>query len=280
MTLTSAITVANVLTFVRWAPFTKINMKIKFTLVDYIIIILVICAVAFAFIHITSDDSSSIQKTAFDSSTINKLPETYLNYYKDGKIVKSTVTGSNATNGEKVTLNGTVRWVDEGSAVKVLIESDNGTYLAGLYKNVKNADIYIDTISIETDGSTYDNLKEFTVKPYNITSLGDLNKNLTTSDFEISTSITVDSIDSVKMQELENKLDEENQRLSIKTINTEFTKQLVISKATSQNINDANSILGNINGLSDDITIRVYNCSDSDVNNIKNNYEVTNIRTF
>ena len=95
-------------------------MKIKFTLVDYIIIILVICAVAFAFIHITSDNSSSIQKTAFDASTINKLPETYLNYYKDGKIVKSTVTGSNATNGEKVTLNGTVRWVDEGSAVKVL----------------------------------------------------------------------------------------------------------------------------------------------------------------
>ena len=250
-------------------------MKIKFTLVDYIIIILVICAVAFAFIHITSDNSSSIQKTAFDASTINKLPETYLNYYKDGKIVKSTVTGSNATNGEKVTLNGTVRWVDEGSAVKVLIETKNGTYLAGLYKNVKNADIYIDT-----DGSTYSNLKEFSVKPYNITSLGDLNKNLTNCDFEISTSITVDSIDSVKMQELDNKLDAENQRFSIKTTNTEFTKQLVISKATSQNIKDGDSVLGNIKGLTDDITIRVYNCSDSDMNNIKNNYEVTNIRTF
>ena len=194
-------------------------MKIKFTLVDYIIIILVICAVAFAFIHITSDNSSSIQKTAFDASTINKLPETYLNYYKDGKIVKSTVTGSNATNGEKVTLNG-------------------------------------------------------------ITSLGDLNKNLTNCDFEISTSITVDSIDSVKMQELDNKLDAENQRFSIKTTNTEFTKQLVISKATSQNIKDGDSVLGNIKGLTDDITIRVYNCSDSDMNNIKNNYEVTNIRTF
>ena len=255
-------------------------MKEKFTLIDYIILVLVICAIAFAFIHITSDDSSSIQKTAFDSSTMNKLPETYLNYYKDGKIVKSTVTGSNATNGEKVTLNGTVRWVDEGSAVKVLIETKNGTYLAGLYKNVKNADIYIDTISIETDGSTYSNLKEFSVKPYNITSLGDLNKNLTNCDFEISTSITVDSIDSVKMQELDNKLDAENQRFSIKTTNTEFTKQLVISKATSQNIKDGDSVLGNIKGLTDDITIRVYNCSDSDMNNIKNNYEVTNIRTF
>lgn len=271
---------ANVLMFALLVQFTKINMKLKFTLVDYIILILVICAVIFAFIHITSDDSSSIQKTAFDSSTINKLPETYLNYYREGKIVKATVTGSNSTNDEKVTINGTVKWVDEGAAVKVLIESNNETYLAGLYKNVKNADIYIDTISLETDGSTYSNLKEFTIRPANITSLDDLNKNLTNCDYEISTSITVDSIDSIKIQELENKIDAGNRRFSIKTTNTEFIKQLVISKANNQNIEDANSILGNVNGLTDDITIRVYNCSDDAMNNIKNNYEVTNIKTF
>lgn len=273
-------TAVNALMFAQLVLFTKINMKIKFTLIDYIIIILVICAVAFAFIHITSDDSSSIQKTAFDSTTINKLPETYLNYYKDGKIVKATVKGSNSTNGEKVTLNGTVKWVDEGSAVKVLIESNNETYLAGLYKNVKNADIYIDTISIETDGSTYDNLKEFSVKPFNITTLADLNKNLTGCDYEISTSISVDSVDSLKMQELENKIDSESKRFAIKTTNAEFIRQITVSKANDQCLNDGNSILGNINGLTDDITIRVYNCSDSDMNKIKNNYEVTNIRTF
>lgn len=273
-------TAVNALMFAQLVLFTKINMKIKFTLIDYIIIILVICAVAFAFIHITSDDSSSIQKTAFDSTTINKLPETYLNYYKDGKIVKATVKGSNSTNGDKVTLNGTVKWVDEGSAVKVLIESNNETYLAGLYKNVKNADIYIDTISIETDGSTYDNLKEFIVKPFNITTLADLNKNLTGCDYEISTSISVDSVDSLKMQELENKIDSESKRFAIKTTNAEFIRQIIVSKANDQCLNDGNSILGNINGLTDDITIRVYNCSDSDMNNIKNNYEVTNIRTF
>ena len=90
-------------------------MKPKFTIIDYIIIILVICAIAFAFIHITSDDSSNIQKTAFDSSTFSKLPETYLNYYKEGKIVKATVNGINSTNGDRISLNGTVKWVDEGS---------------------------------------------------------------------------------------------------------------------------------------------------------------------
>lgn len=34
----------------------------KFTIIDYIIIIIVIGAILFAFIHITSDDTSNIQK--------------------------------------------------------------------------------------------------------------------------------------------------------------------------------------------------------------------------
>jgi competence protein ComGC len=255
-------------------------MKIKFTLIDYLIIILVICAVIFAFIHITTDDSSNIQKTAFDASTLSKLPETYLNYYKDGYIVKASVDGFNSTNGEKTTLNGTVKWVDEGSSVKVLIESGNETYLTGLYKNVQNADIYIDTISIETDGSVYDNLTEFKIKPQNITSLNDLRKNLTNSNYEISTTISVDSISSEKIQEIENVLYLHSKRIAIKTLATEIDYQLVISKADKQTLDDGNSVLGNINGITDPISIRVYNCSDSDIENIKNNYEVINIRTF
>ena len=123
-------------------------MKLKFTIIDYIIIILVICAVIFAFIHITSDDTSTIQKTAFDSSTANKIIDTYSNYYKDGYIVKATLNGFNSTNGEEVTINGTVKWVDDGNIAKILVQSENGTYLTGLYKNVKNADIYMDKISL------------------------------------------------------------------------------------------------------------------------------------
>lgn len=255
-------------------------MKFKFTIIDYIIIILVICAIAFAFIHITSDDSSNLQKTAFDASTINKLPETYLNYYKDGYIVKSTVNGVNSTNGEEVTLNGTVKWVDESNAVKVLIESNNETYLTGLYKNTPNADIYLDRISLETDSSVYENLTEFKIKPQKLTSLNDLNKNLTGDDWEISTSVSLDSIDSNKIREIENKINDHNKRPSIRTTNTELINQIILSKADKQNIEDGNSILGNINGLTDDITLRIYNCSDAELNNVKNNYEVTNIRTF
>lgn len=253
-------------------------MKKRFTLIDYLIIILVIGAVAFAFIHITSDDSTNIQKTAFDSSTMNKLPETYLNYYRDGLIVKATVNGYNSTNGEEVTINGTVKWVDEGPSVKVLVETDNGTYLCGLYKNVQDADIYINTISLETDGSVYPNLCEFKIKPMNITSLNDLNKNLS-GNYEISTSISLDSNYATKIQEIENRILSNNKRLSIKATN-DLANQITISKGNEQNLKDGNSILGNINGITDEVTIRIYDCSDSALDNVKNNYEVTNIRHF
>ncbi|WP_407375906.1 adhesin [Methanobrevibacter sp.] len=255
-------------------------MKIKFTLIDYLIIILVICAIAFAFIHITSDDSSTIQKTAFDASTINKIPDTYTNYYKDGRIVKGVLKGFNASTGEEITLNGTVKWIDDTPSVKLLIENENGTYLTGLFKNTPNADIYMDTISLESDGSVYPNLTEFTIKPQNITSLNDLRKNLTDSEYEISTTITSDSFDPLKIQEIENEIDSHNKRFGVKAAFADNNNQIYLTKADNQNIEISNSILGNIDGLTDKITLRVYNCSDSELNSIKNNYEVTNIRQF
>ncbi|WP_458455654.1 adhesin [Methanobrevibacter sp.] len=252
----------------------------KFTIIDYIIILLVIGAVIFAFIHITSDDSSDVQKTAFDASTISKIPDTYSNYYKDGYIVKTTINGFNSTTNEEMSINGTVVWIGNhgGSDIKILFESNNTTYLAGLYKSVPNADIYIDTISLEVDGSKYDNLVEFKVKPQNITSLNDLAKNLTGSDFEISTTISLDSIDAIKIQELTNKINSQDKRFAIHNFGADLDNQIILEKANMKNINDGSTVLGNINGLTDDITIRIYNCSDSQIDNIKNNYDVISIR--
>lgn len=254
----------------------------KFTIIDYIIILLVIFAVIFAFIHITTDDSSKIQKAAFDESTINKIPDTYLNYYKDGYIVKATVNGYNSSNNEEITLNGTVKWVGNygGSDVRILIDSNDTTYLAGLYKTVPNADIYIKSISLESNGSTYDNLVEVTAKPKNITSLDELTKNLSDTDFEMTATISVDSIDAMKYQELINKINSKDKRMAIHYTGTNPFNQIVLEKANMANINDANSIIGDVNGITGDITIRVYNCSDSQLENIKNNYDITNIRKF
>ena len=87
-------------------------------------------------------------------------------------------------------------------------------------------------------------------------------------------------LDAGKMQELENSINIHSKRLAIKTTNTEFENQLIITKADKQTLDDGNSVLGNVSGVTDTITIRIYNCSDSDMQNIKNNYDVTNIRNF
>lgn len=256
-------------------------MKEKFTLIDYLILVLVICAIAFAFIHITTDDSSNIQKTAFDASTVNKIPETYYNYYKDGLIVKATVDGFNSSTGEEVSVHGTVKWIGDkdGSDVKILIEDNTTSYLAGLYKNVPEADIYINKLSLETDGSKYPNLVEIKANPEKITSINDLNKNLSDAEFEITTMISLDSIDQTKIQEMINKFNSKDKRTSITSV-SENGNKLLLENANEQNLNDANSIIGNINGVTDEITIRIYDCSDSQLNQIKDNYDVTNIRKF
>lgn len=254
----------------------------KFTIIDYFIIILVIIAIIFAFIHITTDDSSDLQKTAFDESTINKIPDTYLKYYKDGFKVNATVDGFNSTNGERVTITGNVVWEDDngGSDVRLLIKSNNDTYSAGLYRYNPDCDIYIDHISLESNGEKYKNLTEITVKPEEINFLNDLINDIDNdTDFEISTKLSIDSLNSNLVQKITNKLSETG-RISIKTTTHDMEEQLVISKATRENIDDANAILGNIDGITDNIIIRVYDSTNDEIKNIENNYDVINIRTF
>lgn len=257
-------------------------MKLKFTLIDYIIIILVICAIAFAFIHITTDDSSDLQKTAFDESTVNKIPDTYLRYYKDGFIVKATVEGFNSTDGNRTTLNGTVIWEDDngGNDVKLLVE-DNETYLVGLYRTVPNADIYIDHISLESNGDKYKNLCEIKVKPEKIASLKDLTDKIpNNTNCELSTEISLDKLSAKDMQEITNNLYRNDKRISVKTETSDIDNKIIITKATKDNLNDADSILGTINAVTSDITIRIYDCSDAQIKEISKNFDVMNIRKF
>ena len=268
----------------RWSIIRRLGqiMKIKFTLIDYLIIILVICAIAFAFIHITTDDSSDLKKTAFDESTVNKIPDTYSKYYKDGYIVKTTVDVYNSTDGSRITLNGTVIWEDDngGNGIKMLVESDNQTYMVGLYRTMPSADIYIDHISLESDGEKYKNLCEIKVKPTEIASLKDLTSKIPGSKYEVSTNIAVDSLNSKDAQKICNLLSDHGNRESINALNTDKNNYLFLKKASKEDLNDADSVLGNVNGLTDDITIRIYDCQDSQINEIGKNFDVINVRKF
>ena len=170
---------------------------------------------------------------------------------------------------------------DEGNAnVKLLIQSNNTNYTAGLYRYNPQSDIYIDHISLETNGEKYKNLTELTLKPKDISTLNDLISKIDEdANFEISTVVSLDSINTQKIQEITNLLAESG-RPSIKVSGQDMDNQLIITKATSQNIKDADPILGNVHGVTDKITIRVYDSTEKQIDSIKDNFEVINIRNF
>jgi hypothetical protein len=258
-------------------------MKIKFTLIDYIIIILIICAVAFAFIHITSEDPEYTPKTVFDSSTINKIPDNYMKLYKEGYISTVTVNGINSSTGNEITTNGTIIWEDDdgGADIKILIENENGTFLLGTYKNNPDSDIYIDNVIIECNGDKYSNLTEIKLKGKNISSLKDLTSSIPNgTEYEISTKITFDELNYTDVQQITNLISNHNKRFAIKTTGSDHDNQLIIVRADNETIGYGDSVLGNVNGVSDEITIRIYNCSDSQINAIKNSGDVLSIRNF
>ena len=162
-----------------------------------------------------------------------------------------------------------------------MIDSNNETYLVGLYRTVPNADIYIDQISLESNGEKYEGLYEIRAKPMEIGSLKDLTDKIPNgTNYEITTGISADTINTKDAQKISNLLSANGKRESIKAANNDNDDYIFLKKATKENLNDADSVLGNINGLTDEITIRIYDCQDSQVKEISKNFDVINIRKF
>lgn len=253
--------------------------KSKLTLIDFLIILCVIFAIVFAIIHISSENSN--ETVSFDKSTLNKIVENYLPHYMEGKIVKTTVDGYNASTGKEQEIKGEIKWIDDskGSNVKVLIDVDGKPILAGLYEDIPQADIYIEKISLETDGTKYKNITEITLNPKNISNINDLvNEFNNYTDYEVSTVITVNEIDNIKIQELTNELYNNNGRISFKPSLNGFQTQIIITRASDDEINIANNILEDVDGVSNEITIRIYNLTQEDINKIENSSTIKNIR--
>ena len=232
----------------------------KITIIDILIIICIIGAVGFAIYHMTDDDSSKASATSFDYSTTPKILETYLDYYKDGKVVTSEIVGTDAKTGEKVELNRRVLWVgeDENGKVNVVLDDNGKPLLAGFYIDVPNADLFIDSMSLESNGDTYKNLKDITVSPKEINNLNELiNEIPNGTPCEISTSISIENFDSVKYQKLLNALNE-NKKPCIVLRNSQINT-LEINRANKADLEIASEILGDFNGQTSQIRLRTYN---------------------
>ena len=249
----------------------------KLTIIDILIILCIIGAVGFAIFHMADDDSSNASATSFDLSTKNKILENYLNLYQDGNKVTSTVVGTASDTREKVELSSTVLWLGESEREKVnILLDDNGKkVLAGFYKDAPNADIYIDQLSLEKNGDTYSNITDFQLAPKEIKSINDLISKIPNgTEYEISTTLALDNLDSVKYQKLSNALNN-NKKPSI--ILNEEGNALEINRADKTDLKIANDILGDFNGQTSQIQIRIYNSTNDDSSAIQSNYNVLSI---
>ncbi|MBR5954052.1 MAG: adhesin [Methanobrevibacter sp.] len=238
----------------------KPNFLNKLTIIDLLIIICVIGAAGFAIYHMADDDSSIATATSFDYSTNPKILETYLDYYKNGNVVTSTIVGTDASTGEKLELSGNVLWLGESEKekVNVLIDNNGKEILAGFYKDVPNADIFIDSISLESNGDTYANITDFTVAPKEINNLNDLISEIPNgTQYEISTNIAIDNLDSIKYQKLLNALNKNKKPCIV--LMDDGTNTLMINRANKTDLEIANNVLGDFNGQTSQIQIRTYN---------------------
>uniref|UniRef100_UPI0025E9DEE5 hypothetical protein n=1 Tax=uncultured Methanobrevibacter sp. TaxID=253161 RepID=UPI0025E9DEE5 len=256
----------------------KPNFLKKLNWIDILIIIAIILVVIVAIFHISpnSNDSESI---SFDTSTIDKITAKYLEYYNEGEIVKTSIEGINVSSGNKTVIDGNIIWSDENSNdknIKMLIDSNGEKVLVGTYKNSPNVDVYIEQMKMSVDGKKYDNITEIKISPISISSFNDLIKGLDKYDnIEISTTIASDEIDSTDYQKIDNELYNKTKRPSIKASNI---NQIVITKAKVEDIKIGNKNCPSLNGESDYIRLRIYNCSDKELNDIKSNYNIINIK--
>ncbi len=237
----------------------KSGLLNKITIIDILIIICIIGAVGFAIYHMVDDDSATASATSFDYSTSPKIMETYLDYYKNGNEITSTIVGTDAKTGEKVELNGKVLWLGEtdNGKVNILIDNDGKPMLATFYADIPNSDLFIDSISLETNGDTYKNIKDITIAPKEINSLDDLISEIPNgTQCEISTSITMDNLDNLKYQQLVNALNE-NKKPCIVLKNYQ-TNTLGINRANATDLKAASEILGDFHGQTSPIRIRTY----------------------
>ena len=251
----------------------------KLNWIDILIIIAIILVGIVAVFHI-SPSSNDSESASFDTTTIDKATPKYLEFYNKGEIIKATVEGTNVSNGKSSVIDGEIIWSDENSNdkyIKMLVNSNGENYLIGTYKSAPNADIYIDQMKISVDGAKYNNVTEVKLAPISVNSFNDLIKGLDKYDnLEITTSLATDGMSSIINQKLINELYNTTKRPSIRYSSPDH--QTLISKAKIEDIKIASKNCPNISGESDYITIRIYNCTDKELNDIKANYEIVNIK--
>ncbi|MBM4240599.1 MAG: hypothetical protein FJ150_02855 [Euryarchaeota archaeon] len=246
----------------------------KFTIIDVVIILILIFTVVFGFIK-TSDIQSNIQKFTFDSLEMDKVYGKYQDLYGQGKVVNSKIIGYNSLSGKKGDVYGKVLWCSE----KDILLDVNGTKILASRYNNKYADFYIESVTLEVVG-TEKNAVDIVFEPKDINRMGDLLLDIPgIAEYKVDTKISIQPKEGFFFQRLSNELYEKEKHVSITPLGTN-NNIINVTEATVNDIKLADEILGDINGKTDFITIRIYNIDDNMLELIKKKYKIKKIVKF
>ena len=240
----------------------------KFTYLDLIIIIIVISAVFLSFYR-TYDNDSNIQKFTFDSLEMEKANNKFQDLNGAGKIVYTNLRGYNTINGQKETIYGRILWSDDS---EMLLDVNGSKILASNYKN-RYADFYFESITLEVVG-VEKNSVDIVLKPINVTSVNNLIIDIP-EEYKLYASLSIPPQEETVIQKLNNELYEKENYAPIST--SENNDMLNITWANDSDLRIINQILGDVDGVSGFITIRIFNVSNATIENLKNKYEVYKI---
>jgi len=240
----------------------------KFTYLDLVIILIVISAVVLAF-YKTYDDDSNVQKFTFDSLEMEKANNKFQDLNGAGKIVYSRLRGYNSINGEKQTIYGRVLWSDDS---EMLLDVNGKKILASNYQN-RYADFYFESITLEVVG-VEKNSVDIVLKPINVTSIDNLIIDIP-EEYKIYASVSMSPREETMIQNVTNELYEKENYAPIST--SENNDMLNITWANDSDLRIIDQALGEVNGVSGFITIRIFNVSNATIENLKNQYVIYKI---
>lgn len=251
----------------------------RFTIIDILIIVFFVGALVFSIYTIISDDAGGVETYIFDSQTIQNLPDKYSTLYNNGEIVHADITGFDKE-GNDISANGTVIWVDvyKGGNIKVEILPDNSSTPIMAAYDADDADIYINQITLKSNGKKYKNVTDLEIQSQKISTLSKFVSGIPKgTNYTISTRISINNVNNNVFQNLSNAMYSDLKKESIRPTFKNSYLQLALVMANNEDINLASKILGNINGESDTINIRIYNSNKEQIEAIKKNYDVISI---
>ncbi|NLU03864.1 MAG: hypothetical protein GXW97_02770 [Methanothermobacter sp.] len=248
-------------------------MKIgRLTIIDILIILFLASLVLYGFFK-TSDIDSNIQSFTFDSSEMTKVQIKYNDLYSKGKIINSKIHGFNSLKQKREEIYGEVIWVGTvNGKVEVLLDVNGKKVLAGGYDD-KFADYYIDSITLEAAGSK--NATDIIIEPLKINRMSDLILDIPGLKYELTTNIPISDVDASRFQELTKELYSRERYVPI-TLNSPNSR-IEVFQATPEALKVSDEVLGDLNGQTDFITIRVYNANEEIIEKIKSKYSVIKV---